>query len=108
MDMAFTHKAQTSNYLKRTYLQQRETPPAHKLTSWQGMELSLEGAPLSKRLSLEASASLPQALSRRRLSRRVCSSCQIAPLLIPDLVPPTLQSWETSYNKSRGFKQWQV
>ena len=76
MDVAFTHKAQTSNYLKRTYLQQRETPPAHKLTSWQGMELSLEGAPLSH-LSLEASASLQQALSRRRLPMRVSSSCQI-------------------------------
>ena len=71
MDMAFTHKAQTSNYLKRTYLQQRETPPAHKLTSWQGMELSLEGAPLSKRLSptsLSKQAPLSRKLSRGAVS----------------------------------------
>ena len=107
------HAQSLNKQLSQAHIPAAERDPAcsqaHQLTRNGALprrRASLK-APLSH-LSLEASASLPQALSRRRLSRRVCSSCQSAPLLIPDLVPRTLKSWETFFltraGGPRGYK----
>ena len=77
--------------VSRTKLKQAHIPAAERDPACsQAHQLTRNGALPRRRASLKAPLSHlsleANALSRRRLSWRVCSSCQSTPLLTPDLV----------------------